>query len=518
MIPVSNPTWQTWKDINAFGQGYSEAQDMYAKNVQNQYLQPTLQQELLKAQYNNQILGAQADLAVPSAQAALATSQAMAPYYNAQTADIYQGKIPQEQAAANLSNVTAQYLPLDSLVKAQNAVNSNQRFGAAYQLRNWLSQLAPAAKAAWIAQNQQQYNDMGAVLGNTQNYNYLTPNIIGKYFPGLNAPVPLTPQAQQQVAQQAQQQAAAAIPGAASAGMGNLGQYLSPQQGAPLSTQLSQAAQPGQIPYANAQPYSVPATQVASAAPSQAPANQAQPASQTPSVIPPGGYGFQSSPDITAITKKASEMSANKDLSSGQIRQRADAALAIENQLNDPSMQNAFNVMSKYSGIQGMTNAQLQRVMSPSDWADFTSARDQASKIITGNIQKLESMPTSDQGMKNAQGYFQQAQQALMNNPTAYMKYVQLGRDMLHNSAVSLQSAAQPIFSGPELNRVPVQIPYAGTPNITYAPMGGSQTPAYLSPPKIKVDSKDLTDANINATAKKYGLTPKQVRQKLGVG
>lgn len=444
MIPVQSPNFQTWNDINAFGQGFTGAQDMYAKNVQNQYLQPTLQQELLKAQYNNQLLGAQAQLAQPMAQAGLATAQAQAPLMNAQTQEAILGKIPQEQASANLSNITAQYLPFDSLVKAQNTINSNQRFGWAYQLRNWLNQLPPATRATWIAQNQQQYNDMGAALGNSQNTNYITPQIVGQYFPGLNARVPLTPQAQQQVAQQAQQQATAAMPGAAAAGMGNLGQYLSPKPGVPLSNQLNQAAQPQ------------------------------QPTAQVANNIAPGGFGFQSTPEITALTKKASEMSANKDLSSGQIRQRADAAIAIENQLNDPSMQNAFNIMSKYSGYQGMTNAQLQRVMSPSDWADYTSARDQASKIITGNIQKLESMPTSDQGMKNAQGYFQQAQQALMNNPAAYMKYVQLGRDMLHNSALSLQAASQPIFSGQDINRVPDQIPYNGAPKISYAPIGAA--------------------------------------------
>lgn len=512
MIQVQAPNFQTWNDINAFGSGFTGAQDMYAKSVQNQYLQPTLQQELLKAQYNNQLLGAQAQLAVPSAQAALATSQAMAPYYNAQTQDIYQGKIPQEQASANLSNVTAQYMPLDSLVKAQMAVNSNQRFGAAYQLQQMLSRMPPASRATWEAQNQGQYNDMLATIGNSGTANYITPGIIGQYFPGLNAKVPLTPQAQQQVAQQGQQQAAAAMPGAASAGMGNLGQYLSPQQGAPLSAQLSQAAQgtPGQIPYANAQPNAPQAAQIPGV-------STAQSGVQTPSGVPQGGYGFQTSPETTNLTKKASEMSANKYLTTGTTDTRYQAAVAIENQLNDPTMQNAFNVMGKYSGYQGMGDAQLQRVMSPNDWASYVSARDQASKIITGNIQKLESMPTSDQGMKNAQGYFQQAQQALMSNSPAYMKYIQLGRDLLHNSALSLQTAAQPIFTGSDINRVPAQTPYAGTPQVNYAPLGGAQTPASLSPPKIKVDPKDLTDASINATAKKYGITPAQVRKKLGV-
>jgi len=431
MIPVQSPNFQTWNDINAFGQGFTGAQDMYAKNVQNQYLQPTLQQELLKAQYNNQLLGAQAQLAQPMAQAGLATAQAQAPLMNAQTQEALLGKIPQEQASANLSNVTAQYMPFDSLVKAQNTINSNQRFGWAYQLRNWLNQLPPATKAAWIAQNQQQYNDMGAALGNSQNTNYITPQIVGQYFPGLNARVPLTPQAQQQVAQQAQQQATAAMPGAAAAGMGNLGQYLSPKPGVPLSNQLNQAAQPQ------------------------------QPTAQVANNIAPGGFGFQSTPDITAITKNASMMAANKDLTTGTTNTRYQAAIAADNLLNSPSVAQGFNTLAKYSGIQGMTDAQAQRILSPQEWANYSSARDQMSSILSGSIKQLESMPTSNAGLENAKNYFQQAQQALMKNAPAYMSYVNQGRQYLDAEAKALQTAANPVFN---VNRLPSPVTYPGTP------------------------------------------------------
>lgn len=102
-IPVQQFPMLSFEQMNPFASGWAAGQNLYKQAVSNQYLQPSLQQELLKAQLNNQILQPQAEYARPMEQAKLAYNQTLAPLNNAQIADIYQGRIPLQKAQAGLA-------------------------------------------------------------------------------------------------------------------------------------------------------------------------------------------------------------------------------------------------------------------------------------------------------------------------------------------------------------------------------------------------------------------------------
>ena len=96
-----------------------------------------------------------------------------------------QAQIPYVQAQTEKTKQATQLAPLDALIKAQQAAQVGSRFGGAYQMARALQAMSPAARQLWVAQNQSQYNQMIADLGNQTRANFVTPEILKKYFPQL---------------------------------------------------------------------------------------------------------------------------------------------------------------------------------------------------------------------------------------------------------------------------------------------------------------------------------------------
>lgn len=92
------------------------------------------------------------------------------------------------QAQTDKTKQATQLAPLDALIKAQQAAQVGSRFGGAYQMARALQAMAPAARQIWIAQNQDQYNQMLVDLGNQTNNSFITPEIVKRYVPEVNSP------------------------------------------------------------------------------------------------------------------------------------------------------------------------------------------------------------------------------------------------------------------------------------------------------------------------------------------
>lgn len=99
--------------------------------------------------------------------------------------DYKQAQIPYLQANTEKLNQEAQFMPLETLMKAQQSAQQGSRFGGAYQLSKGLQAMSPAARQLWISQHQDEYNQMLLDLGNQSSNNLITSEILQSYFPQL---------------------------------------------------------------------------------------------------------------------------------------------------------------------------------------------------------------------------------------------------------------------------------------------------------------------------------------------
>jgi hypothetical protein len=176
-IPVQQFPILSAQRANPLGMGLAAGGNLVQQFIQNHFLKSNEQEHLQKQQLANALAQVQLNVAPETLQANLAYKQAQVPYLQANT--------------ERLKQVT-QLAPLESLIKAQQAAQIGTRFGGAYQMARALQAMSPAARQLWVAQNQSQYNQMIADLGNQTRTNFVTPEILKQYFPQLETSNPET--------------------------------------------------------------------------------------------------------------------------------------------------------------------------------------------------------------------------------------------------------------------------------------------------------------------------------------
>lgn len=220
-MPIQPMNFQplSFEQNNPFLTGMKSGEQIVGGALQNQqqslanqlaqatlpYAAPSAQSQLQAQQLANALQQNTLKYAPQMSQADLAIKQAQPGLINAQTGET-RARIPLLGAQTSLTNEQAQYLPLETLIKAQQANQSSNRFGQSYQLAKTLSEMSPAARSTWIANNQSSYNEMLANIANGKNNqeSFITPQIMQKYFPGLQS---------QQSGNQQMQQAPQQMPG-----------------------------------------------------------------------------------------------------------------------------------------------------------------------------------------------------------------------------------------------------------------------------------------------------------------
>lgn len=148
----------------------------------------------------------------------------------------------------------------------------------------------------------------------------------------------------------------------------------------------------------------------------------------------------------TPLVQKAAQARANRDIAGTKITDRAAAGRALENLIQMPQVDQLFNTLADYSGMTGRLKAQSERVTNPEAYLKYQSATNQLNGLIVGSLKVLEGYPSTDQGIQQAKGYFQDAQKLLFSDPTAARNYIKQGTGLLRAETQSVTKAASPIF------------------------------------------------------------------------
>jgi hypothetical protein len=446
---------------------------MINEGIQTYYAQPMAQQDLAKAQYNNQILGAQAQYAQPNAQYNNQILGAQAQYAIPMAkADLgyKEAQIPYLGSETNLNNIEAQYTPQKYALQQQMMTYRNQRFGQGQAFYRLFMATPPNLRATLIAQHPDDYQ---AMIEASANQALNSPVSQGGYglsqgnnsIPQQSAPVPI------------------GNPAMASRIAGNKNQYnLGVNNPVPNQSQIpnTQYQIPVNANNATTGQYPIPVNNTNNNLPQNSLVNNNKP-----------NY-FHSTPDQINQLQSSAQMLANKGLTSPKLTDRYQQGLALGNLLNEPKVNDMFNVLAKYSGLQGSANAQIDRFSNPQDFADYQSAKVQLPAIISGGIKMIEGMPTSDAGMKSAYSAFKMAQDLVGTNPDAAMKYYNNGKQLVDAELASLQKAANPVFN---VNRITPSVPFSLNSKV---PRGTSNGMVRVLTPdgrRLKISQSNLQSA-----------------------
>lgn len=395
----------TFDQANPFLTGVQRGEQLVGGGLENQqralanalakaqlpYAAPSAQAQLQAQQLANALKQNDLNYAPQMSQADLAYKQAQTPYLRAQT-----GLVDQQ----------SKYYPFDELIKAQAANQSSSRFGQAYQLRQTLLAMPAPTRAAWIAENQDAYNQMTADLANGQGkqQSLITPAILEQYFPGASQQQP------------------------DSTG-NNLQQVLQQTGSSPVPNYLTRTGQSIQT--------------------------------QQP-IVKPGAFA-QPTQELNDLTRKASIMAANKDLTTAATRRQVEGAIQVEGIVNDPRIQQQVVNAAQYAGAAGKGQAALDALSqtNPQAYEDYRSLRYQTMPLLQNRIKTLDQMGGTDKQREELQGLYDKAMDSMTSNPEQFITQFNALTKTLDTIAKAAQTSANPIF---DVNRLQgnQQIPQPG--------------------------------------------------------
>jgi len=356
------------------------------------------------AYYQNQIAKAAAGVAPQMVQAKLGLSQAQIPLVQANTAHTQEG---------------TKLMPLQAAIEAQNSQNvldrlgqSRSRFGQAYQMSRMLRAMSPAARSAWMANHQQQYDQMTADIANGVNSGAISSQSLQQSSPNTLITAQLLQQSGIPPATMAspvtqQQQRAGGV------------KAPNPMQGVPQSMAAPQGAQLGNA--------------IKSALGNGMQQQPSQP--------------FMETAPQTAQIRRASKMAANKDLTTTTIQNQAQSGAALEKFINGPNATKMLSALSSYPGIGGSLEKEYDKLKGNPKYLQYEEAQKQFAPFIAGGISQLEGLAKTDHGLNSALDTLKKNQLNFLNSPEQGVQYFNNLKQLLASRNAALQSAAHPMFN-----------------------------------------------------------------------
>jgi len=354
---------------------------------------------------NLQTSGTKADYLQPSLQEKLRQQQITSQFMPQQQ----QSDISSKQAQTQLLQEQSKYLPLKYAIDLSQNLRASSRFGPSYDLAKTLQSMPMAQKAAWVAQNPQQYNDLVNTMASKAYQSYQDPTsnflsgIANQYYPGMN-----TDQSNSQNINQPSQEQNAGTQG---------------QQNDSLNAQMQ-----GQNP---------PQTL----------------SGQMQGQQPQEGV-FSTTPEQQQQFQNAVQLSANRSNTSGQMNGRADSAVALEKFLldNKDEYSQRLNNAIQYSAMGGKAKkaidfakeqmGQPNKMYEDYQWAVHTFRND-----VNNQIRMMEKMGATDAQRQDANNLLS-AIDSISVNPEGAKNLLNTQISTIQQTSDAIFGAAEPVYKG----------------------------------------------------------------------
>jgi Fe-S cluster biosynthesis and repair protein YggX len=302
-------------------------------------------------------------------------------------------------AQTDLTNQNAKFVPMDNLIRAQAALQSQSRFGGAYNLSRMLQSMSKPAADTWIQQHQTEYNQMLSDLGNKDTPNYLSPQMMSQFFGDLMK------QGATQVPPNGQPQGTSPLP-------------MSPQQQASVQNKIGTNA-------LTVSPQEIAAMQM------------------------PAKLRFSpSTPEQVQAVQLANQMAANKALTTTATQRQVEGAKQIEEFVSNPTFKKQVQNAAMYAGALGKGKAfaaALSR-QNPESYEDYLAFTKQTMPLLENRIKTLDQMGSTDAQKKTLADMFEKTANSLTSNPAQFVTQINQLTNTLNELAKSVQASANPLF------------------------------------------------------------------------
>lgn len=357
-------------------------------------------------------------------------------------------------AQTNEMNQESGFIPLKYALQASNSMRANDRFGNSYQLKAALQNMSPAARGTWIAQNQDAYNQMLTDVANGQQSS--GSNIVENMV-RQSFPSPPT-----QLTLSPEEKNNLVGAGIAKVMQGN-NSGNSTMQTLPINSKMQNMF---------------------------------------------GG----STPEQNQQIQLANQMSANNDLTTNYSRKQGEAAAKLDNWLKEaqPQYASAMQNISQYAGLLGKGKKGLDALKSenPQAYKDYQWFTNTFRTNIDALITQMEGTSITNTQQQDYKKMLSSAVDNLTTDPKSAIEQMNLLWDTIGKISEQRAEIAQPIFK----NTYKDAYNYEGIPS----PYIGNQGLGNAAP-RNPTNRSSHTDEDIAFTAKKYGMTIDQVKQKMGI-
>jgi len=312
-------------------------------------------------------------------------------------------------AMVEARNIANKFVPLDKAIKAQNALAYGGKQGGIATFLRGISQLPVAERQIYLSDPENRKNYMNMLeqyrQGNNSSSggNILTPELLSQF--GL---------------------------GGGQSGQNNPNSLLNMGSGGGEQGNSNPMQQPPEMGNQDQDFGSPPEQQ----APSQ---NVEQDIPVSPKVKPEKRQLY------------SAQLLANNHMAGGQLKARADSAIAFEKTMHllQPQIQKVLSDAAKYSGTYGRGKGWLDKFKQdqPEEYANFISARDSLIPLIANGVRFVENMGQSAEAQREANNLVIPLQQLDVAPKTA-LKVFNNSMKYLDNVTQGVLDSAEPLHPG----------------------------------------------------------------------
>lgn len=152
-------------------------------------------------------------------------------------------------------------------------------------------------------------------------------------------------------------------------------------------------------------------------------------------------------PEFNERTKLASEMSANKELTTAATRRQMEGALQVENIVNNPKVKDMVVSASEYAGAYGKGKEALAALSqrNPKSYEDYQSLTNQVMPLLENRIKTLDQMGATDKQRDTLEGMWKKTMDARLSNPEQFVLQFNNLMGALDVVAGAVEESASPV-------------------------------------------------------------------------
>ena len=153
---------------------------------------------------------------------------------------------------------------------------------------------------------------------------------------------------------------------------------------------------------------------------------------------------FQATPASEEKIRTASQIAANRGLTTAATQRQMEGAIQVEELMNDPELNRKAKSASEFAGLIGRGKKSLSELSqtNPEKYEDYISFKNQDMTLILNRIKTLDAMGATNEQRKELNGLYDKTMDSLTSNPKQFMIQFKNLKDSTNRVAKAVEKSA----------------------------------------------------------------------------